>query len=515
MSRRLACGKVLKLVQQVNRGVTSELWRLAYPGAQGTADSRPLGVEGVHRQLHELSAADAADRIRRREISSAELVEALLARVAATDRCVQAWETVVAERARARARRADAMLARAKPGRLGALHGVPFGVKDVIATRGVRTACGFGPFDQRVPARNADVVSRLERAGAILLGKTVTTQFAWAQPSRTRNPWRLDRSPGGSSSGSGAAVAARHVPLALGTQTAGSTLRPAAYTGVVGFKPSFARVSTRGVFPLAPTLDHVGCIARSVEDCRLFLSATSPLHPEGTRETEGDGLAALRSAPTLGILREALDRSSPFVASHLEAVARRFSADGSDVREVAIEVPLARAVAVHRITIQYEAARTHKRLMQEYPGPQDYGPITRAYLEAGMQVSRSRYLEAQLERHRFIAALDSCLASVDALLLPTVGDVAPSLDTTGDSSLQAPFTMAGVPAISLPSGISPEGLPVGIQLIGRRGSDEHLLSIAQWCEERLDPIGQPMLTPDSLPAPGSLESDCEGGLEHP
>ncbi len=435
-------------------------------------------------ELHELTATQAAALIRSRAISSSELMGALLARIQDTDDQLKAWETLVADLALSRARRADALL---KGGRahVGALHGVPFGVKDVIATAGVRTACGFGPFDRRIPTRNAHVVAGLQREGAILLGKTVTTQFAWAQPSITRNPWAPDRTPGGSSSGSAAAVAARQVALALGTQTAGSTLRPASYNGVVGFKPSLGRISTQGVFPLARTLDHVGCIARSVQDCAVFLRATGSAH-----HVNGEAVGRSNEVPRLGLLREAVDRSSPFVAASLEALVKKFSAQGSEIREMVLQVPLATAIPAHRITINYEAANLQTPLMKEYP-PDAYAPKTLEYINAGRHISRAAYLQAQVERERFIACLDSSLSSVDALILPTVVDIAPAPDTTGDPSLQTPFTFAGLPAISLPSGLSPERLPIGLQLVGRRGSDEQLLAVARWCEEQLPPFPAP------------------------
>lgn len=435
--------------------------------------------------LHELTAAEAAERIRSRSISSVELVEALLARIEATDGRIRAWETLTSERALERARRADQASSGGRV-HLGALHGVPFGVKDIIATAGVRTACGFGPFDRRIPTRNAEVVARLQREGAILLGKTVTTQFAWLQPPVTRNPWALDHTPGGSSSGSAAAVAARHVPFALGTQTAGSTLRPAAYNGVVGFKPSMGRMSTRGIFPLARTLDHPGCIARSVEDCALFL-AIAGSSQEGTSE------ALTRTAdraPRLALIREAVDRSSPFVGATFDALVKKFSALGCEVAEVALDVPLAIAISAHRTTINYEAAILHMGLMKEYPA-EAYAPRTLELVEAGKAVSRAAYLQAQADRKRFMDCLESATSEIDALILPTAADVAPIAETTGDPSLQTPFTFAGVPAITLPCALSPEGLPVGLQLIGRRGDDEQLLAVAAWCERQLPRLPAP------------------------
>src|SRR4051794_31979632 len=228
--------------------------------------------------LHELTAAQAARAIAARRVSPVELVEELLARAEQVEPIVGAWETLDAERALAAARVAEQAIMDG-PAELGALHGVPFGAKDIYDTAGLRTAAGFRPFDQRVPTVDCEPVARLKRAGAILLGKMVTTQFAQADPSRTRNPWHPERTPGGSSSGSAAGVAAREIPFALGSQTAGSVLRPAAYNGVIGLKPTYGRISKRGVFPLAWSLDHVGVLTRSVEDCGLFLSAVAGHDP--------------------------------------------------------------------------------------------------------------------------------------------------------------------------------------------------------------------------------------------
>ncbi|MGI9144974.1 MAG: amidase, partial [Chloroflexota bacterium] len=214
--------------------------------------------------LHELTAAQAARLIRTGEVSPVELVEKLLARASDLDQSVQAWVQLDPERALTAARAAE-RLATSKA-ELPPLHGVPFGAKDIYDSAGLATAAGFRPYAMRVPTTDAEPISRLKQAGAILLGKMVTTQFAQADPSRTRNPWSDERTPGGSSSGSAAGVAARLVPIALGSQTAGSILRPAAYNGVVGFKPTYGRVSKMGVFPLAWSLDHVGILSRSVED---------------------------------------------------------------------------------------------------------------------------------------------------------------------------------------------------------------------------------------------------------
>src|SRR5438552_1913975 len=291
------------------------------------ADTRPAIA------LHDLTATQAARLIRAREISPVELVEKLLARSAALDPSVQAWVSLDAERALAAARTAEQVAQQGVD--LPALHGVPFGAKDIYDSFGLRTSAGFRPYANRIPTTDAEPIARLKRAGGILLGKMVTTQFAHADPSRTRNPWADDRTPGGSSSGSAAGVAARLVPIALGSQTAGSILRPAAYNGVVGFKPTYGRISKRGVFPLAWSLDHVGVLARSVEDCGLFLAAVAG-HDPADPSSANQALPLLEldaepPAPRLGLVREALQHATPRLREHLTSMAAQFDGAGAQV----------------------------------------------------------------------------------------------------------------------------------------------------------------------------------------
>src|SRR5438105_6702449 len=216
--------------------------------------------------LHELTATEAARLIRTLEISPVELMENLLARAADVNPRIQAWARLDGERALAAAHSAEQQLGSSSADDVPPLFGVPFGAKDIFDSAGLVTMAGFKPYSSRVPPTDCEPIARLKKAGAILLGKMVTTQFAFADPSPTRNPWHPERTPGGSSSGSAAGVAVRLIAMALGSQTAGSVLRPAAYNGVVGFKPTFGRVSKRGVLPLAWSLDHVGVLTRSVAD---------------------------------------------------------------------------------------------------------------------------------------------------------------------------------------------------------------------------------------------------------
>ncbi len=442
--------------------------------------------------LHELTAARAAELIRTRSVSPVELVEALLERARSIDGQVRAWETLDGERALAAARAAEKAL-REHPEGIGPLHGVPFGAKDIFDTADLRTSAGFAPFEKRLPYRDAEAVARLKRAGAILLGKTVTTQFAVMPPSKARNPWAEDRTPGGSSSGSGVTIAAREVPLALGTQTNGSVLRPAAYNGVVGLKPTYGRVSKRGVFPVAWSLDHVGVLARSVEDCALFLTAAAghyPVEAGSAAQVVPDlSVARLLQPPRFGLVRAALDRSTAEVATHLVDVAQRFKAEGATVCEVQLEDTLETILAVHQVIMQTEAAEAHAQLLKRHPAA--YDPRLRAYLEAGRLLPGVSYVRAQRLRRRIDADMERCFMDLDVLMLPTATDVAPGTETTGDRSLQTPASLTGLPAVSLPSALSSERLPLAIQLIAPCWQEPRLLEVARWCESRLGRLPAP------------------------
>ncbi len=445
--------------------------------------------------LHELTAARAAELVRGRDVSPVELAEAFIERARAVDGRVRAWERLDEEGALAAARAAEEALYD-HPKAVGLLHGVPFGVKDIFDVAGLPTGAGFEPFKDRPAHRDSGAVERMRRVGGVPLGKLVTTQFAQSPPSKTRNPWNLEHTPGGSSSGSGAAVAAREVPLALGSQTNGSVLRPAAYNGVVGLKPTYGRVSKRGVFPISWSMDHVGVLTRTVEDCELFLRATAGQDPEDPNSAERP-LPDLREKngedPNFGLLVDVLERAEPEVAEHVVGIARRFETEGARVREVYLEEPFDFVLAVHHVIMQTDAAAVHSGLLKQHP--EHYAPRLRAYLEIGGLLPGASYVHAQRLRRRIAADVNRCLDGVDALLLPTTTDLPPRIDsgTTGDRSAQTPFSLLGLPAISLPSGLSGERLPLAIQLASARWQEGKLLQTARWCEERLGPIPAPQL----------------------
>jgi aspartyl-tRNA(Asn)/glutamyl-tRNA(Gln) amidotransferase subunit A len=469
---------------------------VALPAIAFTREHNAAGVD-----LCELSIAEARLLLLRRAISAVELLQAHILRIDRVEPLVEAWATLDVERAMASAQQADIQLME-RSGQL--LAGIPLGIKDVIDVAGVPTTANFKPFADSIVQSDASVVAGLRRAGAIVLGKTVTVQFAHGHDATpTRNPWDSGRSPGGSSSGSAAAVAARMVPAALGTQTGGSTLRPAAYCGVVGLKPTIGLVSCAGIWPSSWSLDHPGVIARSVEDAATMLVAISgnaesrldPPRPESRRGVSAD---ASDCAPRLGLLRDLLDLADPEVRANCQAVAQVFEAAGARVCEVRLPVPLDLLLATHKVVCWVEAAAVHQDLLRRFPD--DYAPNLRATLEVSQLLPGVVYLRARqlLQRFRFEAS--GLFTTCDALLAPTVGQLAPAFGSTGDASFQSAISLIGLPNISLPSGLSADGLPLAVQLVAPHYGDAQLLRAAAWCESRMPQLPGPPLSRRPLPA---------------
>lgn len=425
-----------------------------------------------------------AQAIRVGTLTATAVVEVAMERIERLDGRLQAWVLLDAAGAAAQARALDA---EARTGRFrGPLHGVPVAVKDIFDVAGMVTTSGAAPFAHRRPGQDARSVARLREAGAIVLGKTVTTQFAFADPAQTRNPWNLEHSPGGSSSGSAAAVAARMVPLALGTQTIGSVLRPASYCGIVGFKPTHGAIGTDGVTPLAWSLDHVGIFTRTVGDAAFaygVLTAASPSMPLGEPPP-----------PRLGIPWAFVERvSTREVRDHLEAVAGVLARAGARIDDAALPPTAARIDEVGRVVLKVEAAAYHARWFPAHA--ERYAPRIRELVEAGRAVPAAEFVAAERTRQQFAREMEAVFAGYDALLMPAAPAPAPPLreGTTGDPVLCAPWTFGGFPAIALPSGLSSEGLPLAIQLVAGADQEAALLAAARWCEGRLAFTAEPPL----------------------
>ena len=437
--------------------------------------------------LHEQGLADSARAIRARALSPIELVDALLARIDALDERVKAWALVDRDGARAAARQAAD---EARRGVLrGPLHGVPFGAKDIFYTRGLPTEGGSKVMTGFVPAYDATAVMRLRTAGAIVLGKCHTTEFATYDPAPTRNPWNLACTPGGSSAGSAAAVAARMVPLALGTQTIGSNVRPAAYCGLVGLKPTFGRISTRGVMALSYTQDHVGLMARSVEDIALGLqivAGADPDDPSSSRAPVPDYLAAItrRRAPRIGLLRESFfERATAEVGQVTTGVVNRLAQAGAAVEEVKLPASYRAVHAAANLIVRADTASIHADL---FAAKADlYRPAIRSMIETGMLIPGELYVRSLRLRRQFRREMRPLLEQYDVLLTPTTPAPAPEGMATGDPQFQVPWSLSGLPSITVPCGMSASGLPLGIQLVSGLFTEGPLLAAAAWCEDVL------------------------------
>jgi len=437
-------------------------------------------------ELHRLTASQIAAGVRASSLSPVAVVEACLARIERLDPDLQAWVHVDGRGALDQAR---ALEAEARGGRVrGPLHGVPVALKDIFDVAGMVTTSGAGEFAHRRPEQDARCVALLREAGAIVLGKTATTPFAFADPSITRNPWNPEHTPGGSSSGSAAAVAARMVPLALGSQTIGSTVRPAAYCGTVGLKGSFGSISLEGITPLAGSLDHVGIFARTVEDAALAFSVLA----EPRRVPEAS--AAPTRAPRLGIPRVFIERyAAEEIGAHLDAVAASFAGGGAPVQEVALPESWQRIDDVGRLILRVEAAAYHHRWFVRHADA--YPPKIRELVTAGQAVLGVDYLLAHETRYQFRREMSAVFERCDVLLLPAAPTTAPPLaeGTTGDPVFCAPWSFTGLPAIGLPSGLSRRGLPLAIQLVAPMLGEDRLLEAARWCERTLEFTFEPGL----------------------
>ena len=434
------------------------------------------------------SAVELRARLLTGAISAESLVEACLARIAEAEPRVQAWAWLDGDAALDQARALDRWRQAGRP--VGPLHGLPVGLKDIIDTKGIPTEWGMAAQAGRVPGQDAWIVARLKAAGAVILGKTVTTEGAYLHPGKTRNPHNPSHTPGGSSSGSAAAVAAGMVPLAVGTQTGGSVIRPAAYCGVVGVKPTFGLIPRSGILTQSPFLDTVGVFARSVEDAALLAGvlAGHDLADPATEPRPDPRLLDIAStrvpvAPTFAFLRPpGYDSADPDMRAAMEELAEVLG-------EQCFAVPFAGfdEVAAIRARINFaEMAKCYFGLEQRSAGT--LSPLLQAAMNEGKAVLARDYLAALDWRALLNAALDPIFDRCDAILCPAAPGAAPGMDNTGSAIFNGLWTLAGVPAVTLPAFTSDNGLPMGLQLVGRRGDDARLLRTARWLAAHLETL---------------------------
>lgn len=437
-------------------------------------------------KLNELTASVAAQKIAAGEITAEQLMMACLDRVREREPEVQAWAYIDPEYALSQARVADQQLREGKG--VGPLHGVPVGIKDVIDTSDMPTENGSPLYEGRRTNHDAACVAALRAAGAIIMGKTVTTELANINPSKTRNPHNTEHTPGGSSAGSGAGVADCHVPLALGTQTGGSVIRPASFNGVYGMKPTLGLIPRGGVLMQSHTLDTVGVYGRSLDDIALIGDVLSIHDPEDAQSFSGSR-ASMRdflrqdppAPPRFAFLRTpAWDHAEPDAQEAIEGVARAL---GDQCQTEDLPAPFDRIIDFHGIVMAVEDLAYYGVHLEERPALLS-DKIKQRLVDA-KQIRGDDYVKALLARETINKSLEKLLGSYDAVLcLSSAGPAPHGFETTGNAIFNGLWTYLGVPCVSLPR-LTVRGMPMGVQLVGMRGDEGRLLRTARWLDNRL------------------------------
>jgi aspartyl-tRNA(Asn)/glutamyl-tRNA(Gln) amidotransferase subunit A len=426
--------------------------------------------------------------MREARLTAVHLIESCLERIHQREETVHAWVNLYERQALEEARRLDKLFQ--KSGKIKTLQGIPVGVKDIIHVKGMKTTAGCAVYQSHVAETDADCVRRLRAAGAIILGKTETTPFANNDPTITRNPWNPEHTPGGSSSGSGAAVGDRMCLAALGTQTGGSLLRPAAYNGIVGLKPTYSYISLDGVIPVSWTMDHVGPHARSVADAALLCRVMKDPHPNPFGHMIRFKLSVSENwggdrAPRLGYIQQFFeDEATADMKGHMAGVIEKFKAAGAQIVQLNFPDTISKMPNCHRAILETELAtyqhETFKSLSDQYP------PNIKTRIERGMIIPGQEYVNALHLRITFQKEMAERLSFVDAALMITAHSTAPKgLGSTGSSTPLIPWSFSGFPSITVPAGLDRQGLPYGVQLAATPMNEEHLVQVASWCEKVL------------------------------
>ena len=429
----------------------------------------------VKRPLNELSAAEIVSKIAAGETTCEAVVRDCIARISARDGVVQAWVNFDAEIALGQARALDGASAR------GPLHGVPIGLKDTIDTFDMPTEMGSPIYRGNRPRADAACVALLRRAGAVILGKTATCEFAGSAPPQTTNPHNATHTPGGSSSGSAAAVADHMVPAALGTQTGGSILRPSSFCGIFGYKPTYNTINKMGVWPAADSIDTIGWLARSIDDMEMLTAVLRMQTPQQPRKFSG--------SPRIGIWRTDLwDAAQPESKAAVEEAAKKLGKAGAAVRDVELPDAFNGLHVIARSTIAfYERAACMAFAWDHHR--EKLSPQMQRYIENGLKISRDEHVAGMKRVDDCRVLLGPVFDKYDVLLVPCVPGEAPKgLGATGDPSMQAIWTALHTPTMTLPTHRGPNNLPVGIQLVAQRYDDDRLFACAGWV---WDKIGAP------------------------
>jgi Asp-tRNA(Asn)/Glu-tRNA(Gln) amidotransferase A subunit family amidase len=424
------------------------------------------------RGLNELSALEASKLIRKGEMTSEALLGACLKRINEREETVRAWTYLDREKALEEARSLD------RSSNRGLLHGIPIGVKDIMDTADMPTSYGSPIYSGHRPAWDASCVALIRAAGGLVLGKTVTTEFAVFHPGKTTNPHNPAHTPGGSSSGSAAAVADFMVPLALGTQTGGSTIRPASFCGVIGYKPSFGLINRAGVKPCAESLDTIGIFARNAQDAALLASVLTG-RPFNTNELQP-------AAPRVGLCRTyEWPTAAPETVTAFERAGKQLKDSGARVQEVELPEPFSRLADAQSKVMDFEMARS---FAYEYSAHRDQlSEKLKEIIASGQTISTATYDNAVALASECSNLLERSFAGLDVLLAPSaIGEAPEGLTSTGDPIFNRIWTFLHVPCINIPAFTGPRGLPVGLQIIGPLWSDSHLLATSDWIFKHLN-----------------------------
>ena len=423
-------------------------------------------------EFFQYSATMAATEIAAGKLTAEKYVSSCLERIAARERDVHAWASVDPEFALRQARERD------RESRRGALHGIPIGFKDIFDTVDFPTEYNSPIYKGNRPAWDASCVALAKKSGGIVMGKTVTTEFAYRSPGATRNPHNLGHTPGGSSSGSAAAVADFMVPIAIGSQTGGSTIRPAAYCGVVGYKPSFGVINRAGVKPVAESLDHVGVLARTVEDVALFTCAVTGIDPPDLR-------AKPAHSPRVGFCRlPRWSEGDPSMHEKLELAASTLAKKGAKVGELVLGQEFDGIFDDQVVINDYEVT---KALAFEHLNHRDkLSEFIMENIRKGLSLPRERYDAAVRNALRYRALFSTIMQEYEFVLTPAAaGEALEGLALTGSAVFNRAWTMLGVPCVTVPAYTGPKGLPIGVQIVGAYGSDRGTLGWAEWTRRAL------------------------------
>lgn len=455
-----------------------------------------FGNNLMDNNLHDLSVFELSELLNEKKISSVELTKEFLNKIEITEQSVNAFALITHEKAFEQASESDKRRKEKKQSIYSNLEGIPYGLKDIFDTRNILTEAGSEIYKGRIPDSDAHVVKLLNYNGAVLLGKTITTEFADGHPPETKNPWDPSRTPGGSSTGSAVAVATRMLPYALGTQTVGSVLRPAAYNGIVGLKPTYGLISRTGVIPQSDSCDTVGILCRNVNDAGLILKSIVGYDPNDNKSSiEANSFEINNnlndSIPKIGFLSKYFMEESDEQVKHSTLSALKSLSDqGAIIDELELKIDFKAGFQSHRIVQQSEMAQWHEPLYSKYANK--YKPITLEYIKSGFSQKATEYIDALEFRNHMRKVFIDSFKSFDVLIMPTASGLPPKdLSRTGDTRFQSPWTFTGLPSIAIPAGLSENRLPQSLQLVSAPFKEEKLLNAAKWIESILGTLPEP------------------------